>query len=210
MGVIYKVTNLINGKVYIGQTINFPKRKIKHLSDVKLNKENDTSVFHRAIRKYGEENFSWEILEEISSEELDNREKYWIHFFDSYIEHNKGYNMTLGGDNAKALVNWIKNNPEQAKKNALSGLQKAQEANRKNPERMLKHLEKARRESNKAVSKKVCCVENQKIFNSLSDAERWSLSPNNPNGKKASHQHISKVCKGLRHTAGGYHWRYID
>lgn len=210
MGVIYKATNLVNGKIYIGQTIDFKRRKRKHLSDSKKNDFKDTSVFHKAIRKYGESNFSWEIIEEVPSEELKEREIYWIQFFDSYIEHNKGYNMTLGGDNADGLVNWIKNNPDKARQNALNSLIKAQESNKLHPERHREHLKQARKKSNEAVSKKVLCVEQQIVFKSISDAEKWSLSLENPNGKKASHQHISKVCKGARHTAGGYHWRYVD
>ena len=61
----------------------------------------------------------------------------------------------------------------------------------------------------KAVSKKVKCIELNLIFDSLSAAEEWSKSSNNPNGKIAAHQHISKVCKGQRKTCGGYHWKYI-
>lgn len=210
MGVIYKVTNLINGKVYIGQTIDFQRRKRKHLSDARKNDVKDTSIFHRAIRKYGEDSFSWEIIEEVSSEQLDDREKYWIQFFESYIEYNKGYNMTLGGDNAEGLVKWIKENPDKARQNALNSLIKAQKINRENPEQTRERLKKARKRSNEVVSKKVLCVEQQITFNSISDAERWSMSSKNPNGKKASHQHISKVCKGARHTAGGYHWKYVN
>ena len=59
-----------------------------------------------------------------------------------------------------------------------------------------------------AVSKKVMCIELHLIFESLSAAEEWSKSLDNPNGKTAAHQHISKVCRGLRKTCGGYHWKY--
>ena len=53
------------------------------------------SKFHRAIRKYGVENFNVETIENIRVEELQERERYWITYYDSY---NCGYNSTLGGD----------------------------------------------------------------------------------------------------------------
>lgn len=98
---IYKITNKINGKVYIGQTSEtFRKRYLRHLLDVR---NNSKYHFHLAIKKYGDENFTKEILEEdiphascLKSKELiiDIKEKEYIKKFDSY--HN-GYNMTVGG-----------------------------------------------------------------------------------------------------------------
>ena len=64
---IYKVENLINGSCYIGQTVkSLEKRKLQHLCDVR----NDSSYYlHRAIRKYGNENFKWSILCECLSKD---------------------------------------------------------------------------------------------------------------------------------------------
>lgn len=93
-GIIYKYTNLINKKVYIGQTTTtLEKRHKKHLSQL-----NDNTYFHRAIIKYGIDNFQLEILEEnIPLTALDDREIYWIKKFNSYYTSNKGYNLTKGG-----------------------------------------------------------------------------------------------------------------
>lgn len=92
MGIIYKIQNIINDKIYIGQTqISLEKRWNEHLRDTKRR----DYKFHRAIRKYGEESFSKEIIEEVSDDMLNEREIYWISYYDSY--HN-GYNSTLGGD----------------------------------------------------------------------------------------------------------------
>lgn len=74
---------------------------------------------------------------------------------------------------------------------------------------MRKHLDKIRDKALKARKKKVRCIELNLVFDGLSDAERWSLTSGNPNGKKCSHQQISKVCKGHAKTTGGYHWEYI-
>lgn len=93
--VIYKVTNLINEKVYIGQTrLDVKERWKRHLYDAKREKNNK---FYNAINKYGEENFEIEIIEDnINNEEhLSQREIYWISFYDSY---KRGYNSTSGGE----------------------------------------------------------------------------------------------------------------
>lgn len=91
--VIYKVTNKINGKIYIGKTNNFEKRKIEHTKyDI-----NDNSIFHRALKKYGEEKFEWEIIDSADNlKEINELEKYYIKKFSTY--KTNGYNMTKGGD----------------------------------------------------------------------------------------------------------------
>lgn len=93
---IYKITNKLNNKIYIGQSINIYNRWRNHYySGIKLN-PNDDTLIHRAMNKYGIENFDFEIIEEISVNYLNEREKYWIQYYDSY---NNGYNMTIGGSN---------------------------------------------------------------------------------------------------------------
>ena len=88
---IYKITNIQNNKVYIGQTIRPIEERFKrHLNDA-LNNTIDTH-FARAIRKYGKNNF---VLEQIdvaqNQEELNEKEQYWIRFYDAV---NTGYNET--------------------------------------------------------------------------------------------------------------------
>lgn len=96
-GSIYIIKNTINDKVYIGQTIQsverrFNKHKNDSLKDYGVYK---TNKFYRAIKKYGFENFYYEILEDnINEERLDEREIYWIKYYNSY---ENGYNSTLGG-----------------------------------------------------------------------------------------------------------------
>lgn len=101
MHYIYCYTNLINGKTYVGQTCDVQKRKREHLASAKCSSRKDyNDLFHKKIREYGIENFSFEILEEISSEDynyIDAREIYWIQVKNSYVKNNKGYNLTLGG-----------------------------------------------------------------------------------------------------------------
>lgn len=93
---IYKITNKINQKCYIGCSKTIEKRWNSHKSESVLEQfpQYNYSI-HKAFRKYGLDNFSFEIIEEISEDKLFDREKYWIAFYNSY---NDGYNETLGGD----------------------------------------------------------------------------------------------------------------
>ena len=92
-GIIYIITNSINDKVYIGQTIQTLKSRWQaHCRKGSLEEQN--MQIKRAIKKYGKENFSIKELERCSIAELDEKEIYYISLYDSY---NKGYNSTKGG-----------------------------------------------------------------------------------------------------------------
>ena len=94
-GLIYKFTNRINNKIYVGQTTcKLQDRVNKHLQD----SYSDEFYFHRALKKYGIDNFNIDILEDfIPLSILDEREIYWIKTLDAYYTSGKGYNMTKGG-----------------------------------------------------------------------------------------------------------------
>ncbi len=103
--IIYKHTNKVNGKVYIGQTKQSPKLRWKNGAGYVRDGKN--SVFAYAILKYKWHNFEHDIIERnISSQETANeREQYWIKYYNSYIgfKNSNGYNMTLGGDSGEHL-----------------------------------------------------------------------------------------------------------
>ena len=88
---IYKITNKINGKIYIGQSKNIFKRWSEHRYEAK----NNDKPLYKAFRKYGIENFTFEIIEICNIEQLNEREIFWTKFYNSY---NNGYNLTPGGD----------------------------------------------------------------------------------------------------------------
>ena len=87
---IYKITNKINGKVYIGQSIDIDTRWRQH-----CNAKDDFSI-HRAIQKYGPENFNFEVLLECPAEMLNNWERDMIALYDCMYPY--GYNLTEGGE----------------------------------------------------------------------------------------------------------------
>lgn len=101
---IYKIENLINGKVYIGQSKNIEKRWAAHRTrPFNQNSKQYNSSLYRSIRKYGLENFSFVVLEETLIEDLDDREKYWIEYYGSRNKE-KGYNLTDGGNSATSAT----------------------------------------------------------------------------------------------------------
>ena len=102
--IIYKVTNKINGKIYIGQTIRtLEQRKWQHLNAAKGGCK---THFYNAIRKYGEDNFIFEVIDEASTlVELNELERYYIKKFDCI---NNGYNMVDGGNNNVMFLDEVK------------------------------------------------------------------------------------------------------
>ena len=94
MGYIYKIVNDINDKMYIGQTSrSIQERWKEHLKE--SNSARSNHPIYRAMRKYGNEHFSIEEIEQVDNDLLNQREQYWIEEYNSY---NSGYNATLGGD----------------------------------------------------------------------------------------------------------------
>lgn len=91
---IYKYQNKLNGKIYIGQSLDIEKRYKQHLYDA-LNRADRGSGVDLAIKKYGIKNFDFMVIEECPTALLDERERYWISYYDSY---NNGYNRTPGGN----------------------------------------------------------------------------------------------------------------
>lgn len=98
MGYIYKITNQVNGKSYIGQTItSINTRMLKHFSNAKK----ATTGIDYAIQKYGKENFEIEQVCECANENLDDLERYYIQYYNTY---NDGYNLTTGGQDISTKI----------------------------------------------------------------------------------------------------------
>lgn len=96
---IYKITNVVNNKVYIGQSVDIDRRWIQHQHCAfwagKANKLYYCDLY-KAMREFGLSNFKHEVIEECAIECLDEREEYWIQYYNSF---ENGYNMTHGGEN---------------------------------------------------------------------------------------------------------------
>lgn len=102
MGYIYKITNKINGKVYIGQTKKtIEERFQEHLKKAKIH---TNRYLYDAMNKYGYENFIISQIEKCPDNNLNEKEIFWIAFYQS---NNKlyGYNMTVGGGGGNTWIN---------------------------------------------------------------------------------------------------------
>lgn len=99
---IYIIKNKINSKVYIGQSVNIENRWWQHKYSALNQRQDSYTEIHKAMAKYGVDNFFYEILEECGIEKLNEKEQYYIQYYNSY--HN-GYNMTLGGDSNRYEIN---------------------------------------------------------------------------------------------------------
>lgn len=99
---IYKITNNLNGKIYVGQSINILERWYQHrYKATDPNEAGYNSAIHQAFRKYGVSNFSFEIIEECDVSLLDEREQYWIQKLHCLVPN--GYNILEGGQKVRAL-----------------------------------------------------------------------------------------------------------
>lgn len=135
-GIIYRWTNKVNGKKYVGQTVNPRKRYLQH----KRGERADSQIIDRAILKYGAENFDYTVLLTIHADTreelrrlLDEAEIASIRLEQSYYKTGLGYNMTLGGmtrgsythtDETKIKLSRLKKGhklSEAAKKNIAEG-----------------------------------------------------------------------------------------
>lgn len=95
---VYKITNKLNNKGYIGITSNLQKRWNQHKHQAK-SKVGKNYPLYRAIRKYGIDNFKFEVIEENvkTIKELGKLERFYINKFESHVSKN-GYNLTMGGE----------------------------------------------------------------------------------------------------------------
>ena len=83
---IYKITNILNNLIYVGQSTNIYKRWSNHRSNGFNIKSREYNIpLYQDFRKYGFENFKFEIIEECLKEELNEKEQYWIEYYDSFF-----------------------------------------------------------------------------------------------------------------------------
>ena len=202
---IYKITNEINNKIYIGQT---SRNIVERFSEHKRATSNQP--LYNAMRKYGIDNFSLELVEECSQENVDEREIYYINKYDSY---KNGYNATMGGE-GRPTTDYV----ELAEDFLNSGLSITKYADRENIKEatVRNSLEATGRTEEyrklypeyntrfNAVSVKMLDKKDNtlvQVFDSISKALNY-LNKGKDKG------HIKAVCEGKRNSAYGYKWQY--
>lgn len=213
MAYIYKITNNINDKIYIGQTnYTLSERLHQHYLDSKKQHRKNRPLY-QAINKYGIENFSIELIEETNNPL--EREIYWIEYYGSF---KNGYNATMGGNGKRYLdydliistYNQLQNINKVAKilnvdQGSISTILNMYNIN------IIHGGEVTKRQSSKIVAM-IDKNTNQiiKVFSSHMDAARWLITNNKSSDKdiKISGR-IGSVVKGKRKTAYGYKWKDI-
>jgi group I intron endonuclease len=202
MGCIYKITNIINDKSYIGLSINTAENRWKrHLYDT-LNKKDNFAV-HHAIRKYGEMNFKIEIICKCNKiESLRILEIYYIKKFKSN-DRKYGYNMTIGGEGAMGR----KCSKETRKKISESqkGKKLTEEHKRKLSEshKGMKHTEETKKKISEGGSIRMNKPEEKEKMSKLMKGNNYAVGNTNRRGVKLTQeqkQKISEANKGYKHT----------
>lgn len=215
MAFIYKITNDINQRIYIGMTERTIKERFKeHCQEYKRERAEKRPLYS-AMKKYGIEHFHVELVEETDNPE--EREQYWIEFYNSYKE---GYNATLGGDGRSHI------NQDEIEKilEAYNRLGTVVAVKRETGHdvscisRLLKQagvqVVTSQEISRKKLSKSITQYtkdthEALQTFNSTVDAAQWCYE-----NKKCSilysgvRSHIAEVANGKRKSAYGYVWKY--
>ena len=208
MGYIYCITNLINGKKYVGKTTQTIEQRFKeHCRDSRKEVYKKRPLYD-AMRKYGVENFKVEQLEEVLVDDnLSDREVFWIKELQSY-GHN-GYNATEGGD-GKVLYDYKEiieiynlgyNIKQTAKKvgccqDIVSKVLKA-------------HGIAIRNGNGKKIEQYDLAGNHIQTFNNSKKAAEW-LIENGLTKSMKSRDNVSKCCLGKAKTAFGYIWKYSD
>ena len=199
MHIIYRAKNTINGKSYIGQTKNFSKRKNDHISCAKRGHK---GVFYNAIRKYGEEVFTWEILGSVDCIDLAN--KLEIRFIEEFntLSHDLGYNIQIGGNNHKGY----KHSDEAKAKIAEAGRGNKNTLGYNHTDEAKAKIGKAALGNKYAKTRPVYCVETGVVYDTIADAT-LAMS----DGKRVR-SHIGCVASGKKNfnTCFGYTWRFLE
>ena len=214
-GFIYMTTNNINGKLYIGQHVR--TMDPKNIDDSWY--LGSGTALHAAIAKYGEENFTREIIYECNSQsELDYMEKIFISFYDA-VKSGEFYNIAGGGRG----VGSGENHPMHGKRHTDEAKRKIAEATRgeNNPMYGKHHTEETKNKiSDAKIGISIPHTEewNEKIGRSNSkpvaqysqDGELLAIYQSRTEAEEVTgtaHQHIGKCIRGERKTAGGYIWK---
>ena len=215
MAFIYKITNDINQRIYIGMTERSIEERFKEHCRAYKQEKCEKRPLYSAMKKYGPEHFHVELVEETDNPE--EREQYWIEFYNSYKE---GYNATLGGDGRSHI------NQDEIEKileayNRLGTVVAVKQETGHDVSCISRLLKQAgvqvitsQEISRKKLSKSITQYtkdthEALRTFNSTADAAQWCYENKKcPILCSGVRGHIAEVANGKRKSAYGYVWKY--
>lgn len=232
-GIVYKVTNRINEKIYVGQTVtSLKQRRCVHECEARNKSE---CCFHRAIRKYGEKTFEWAVVERCNSkEDLDLAEEWYIRYYRTFVRFSNcnGYNLSLGGEGSvgfrhtkearQKISNLKKNRPlsEEHRQKISMSLKKDNSPNfgKSLSEKTKKKISKSKK--GKPLSRETCQkMSESRKGNVLLKKTRQKIGEANscdwlivfPNSREEIVRNMSKFCKenglflsNMSRVASGY------
>lgn len=212
---IYKITNTVNGKTYIGQTIqvSVSKRINKHISELNRNIHSNKHL-QSAWIKYGESNFKFEVIDQVAfSFGLDNLERFWIKHYDS-TNPSKGYNKESGGNKNKikskqtiekhkiALKKWHLSEEGKAFMQRLTSIQSGRPSSKKGkpvPKEVGNKISLAK--SKQQVLATHTVTGQTQIYQTTRDAAAST---------KSSRGGVWQVCSGRRNSCHGWIFSYVE
>lgn len=208
--IIYCLTNKINGKKYVGQTVN--KLEVRFQEHCRKN----VGAIGKAIKKYGKDNFNIEVIDSaLLIDDLNAKEDYWVKSLNTLVPN--GYNLCYGGGNtlgyrhreeSRRMMSLTKrlSDKMKGKNNHFYGKKHTEETRQKMSNRwksgeriMTDEQKKKLRDAH--VKKKVLNKTTGKTFDSIKEAaEYYDMEAT----------HITRVCRGKRKSAKGFEWEYIQ
>lgn len=208
MSIIYKITNIKNGKLYIGKTLkSINERFNEHIRDSRKNR-NEIRPLYRAINKYGAESFKIEFIEEVDDNISSEREIFWINHYDTF---KKGYNATKGGDgklyvDREEIITLYKNNKSIKDTSNITGVsdRTIRTILKDNNIERLSPSDVRKRQYQKHVLQFDKDNNFIKEFESATDASIELI------GNKSGHSNIANCCRGKNKTAYGFIWKFKD
>lgn len=224
---IYCIENLTTNKKYIGQSVDVDGRWSKHKGELNHG-THDNDYLQKAWNKYSENDFKFYILEYCDHSELDEREIYYIDFYNT-LDRDWGYNLKSGGQTSggkptdyvrqkqsEALKQSYRNNDELRNKRRQDALQQWADPEIKqkimgenngmygkhHSEEVCKRIgEKMRGNTNgRGNNTPVICVELNRLF------ENARIAANEFSCQSGT---ILRACRNEKYTCSGYHWKFI-
>ena len=231
---IYMLQNLVNGKIYIGQSVDIESRWGEHKSELNGGYHHNEHL-QRSWRNYGQENFEFSILLECAESQLNTMEEYYIFELMSY-DGRVGYNKTYGGGGCRSTEETRRKQSEnhadfKGENHPLYGKHRSEESRRKQGEARKgkycgknspwygKHpSEETRRKQSEAKKGKPHSEEHKRKMSipimqidpsTNKVVNVWGSSMAAERECGFNHGHITSCCKGRLKTHKGYKWQYL-
>lgn len=204
---IYKIENLINSKVYIGQSLNITQRWKEHKYSL-VNNVHINEYLQRSWNKYGEEAFKFEIIEECAEDELTQREQYWIDYYGGLNSFNN-YNLR-DADKCGRLSNATIQKRSESRKGFKHSVETKQTMSKSHigirhleeTKKRLSYLHKGKKLSSDTINKlrEIAYKNKSKLLGrKLSDVTKEKIRQAHL-GKKLSEEHKRKIREANKHS----------